>query len=233
MSEGVGCVFQELCPDDTVLVKADPGRTIYFPAQRADYIYHLHTGIARGVYTTENGKEITFAIRLPQYLIGMAGFARTRTGEKKFHMWEARAVTAITYCKVKSNAVWGRLDDPQVRIEIFGMLSGLMVADTAYTALLAHNNIDQRLLCLLRLLGRFIGKYDEQGQVIIQGISHDNLASLANTSRPTVTHILDQMQAEGIIKIEQKKIVFLCDYESLPVDIPGNLQRDYFSKPVR
>jgi CRP-like cAMP-binding protein len=233
MSEVVGCTFQKLCPDDTVLINASPGKIIYSPDQRVDYIYHLHTGLAKGIGTMEDGKEITVAIKLPQHLISIAGFARMSSGKTKFHIWEVRAVTAVTYCKVRSSAVWGRLDDLKARAEIFSLVTDLMVADTIYTTLLAYQDMAKRVLGLLRLLGRFIGRYDEQGQVIIQGISHDDIASLINSSRPTVTHMLDQMQSKGIIRLEQKKIVFLRDYESLQVDIPSNLQRDYFSKPLR
>jgi CRP/FNR family transcriptional regulator, cyclic AMP receptor protein len=232
MPEAVRCIFHELCPGDTVLIKASPGRTIFSPSQRADFIYHLHAGVVAGVYSTKNGKEMTASIYLPKQLIGIAGFARLSTEGAKFHIGEARAVTAATYCKVRSDVVFRLLDDPKARAEIFGLLCSRMVGDAVYTTLSLYQDIATRLICLLRLLGRFIGRYDERGQVIIQGISHDDIASLANTSRPTVTHILDKMQSKGIIRIEQKKIVFLCDYESMQVDMPDALQREFLSKPL-
>jgi CRP-like cAMP-binding protein len=209
MSDKSPCLFQRLCPDDVVLVNVPKGRTIFSIDQQAAFIYHLHGGVVKCVSNTDSGSEITTEIVLPSQLIGLAGFVGMYGDKYKLHVGEARAVTPVEFCKVRREVVWGLLDDRLARALIFDSICATVLQMCSVATAPLRGDVSNRILHILKMLGLGIGEYNSEGQIIIQGLSHDDIASLANTTRPTVTRVFQQMESKGFIQINRRQIVIL------------------------
>jgi CRP-like cAMP-binding protein len=208
MPESSVCPFQKLCPDDVVLVKLPKGRTIFSADQQASFLYHLHEGVVKCVANADNGVEITTEIIFPPQFIGLAGFVGMYGDRHKLHVGEARAVTPVVYCKIRKEAVWGLLDDRPERTLIFDLICATVLQMASVAIAPLKKDASNRILHILKMLGRSIGKCNSDGQIYIEGLSQEDIASLANTTRPTVTRVLQKMQREGFIWIHRRQIVF-------------------------
>jgi CRP-like cAMP-binding protein len=64
------------------------------------------------------------------------------------------------------------------------------------------------------MLARSIGKRCPDNTVLIENVSHNDIAMVANTTRPTVTRTLDKLEKIGLIKVNLRHIV-VQDYRRL------------------
>jgi CRP-like cAMP-binding protein len=225
MSDSTPCLFQQLCPNDTVLMKAPRDRAIFMTDQRAAYVYHLHEGVVKCLSLTDEGHEITSVIVVPPQFIGLAGFVGMYGNKYKSHICEARAVTPVTYCRVKREAVWGLLDDRAARSKILDYICATMLHMTVVATSPLKKDVTNRISYVLKLLAFNIGKYDKDGLLVVHGLSHDDIASLSNTTRPTVTRVLNQMETDGQIRINRRDISFLYPEDLLELGNFGPLHK--------
>ena len=179
----------------------------------------------------ENGKELTSGIILPQHLIGIAGFIGMSTPLIKLHSGEVRAVTAATYCKVKTDAARKLLDNSIARAEIFDMIGKMMRWRDIQLAT-AYSDVTTRLSLLLCSLGKILGKYEGDEQLVLEGFSHDDIAVMINTTRPNASRILEDMHLKGLVRVEHKKIVLALDLMSAHLDLPQDIRNIYFHNPL-
>ena len=209
------CIFQQLCPGDTVLISAGKGRTIYAPGQSVEYLYHLHEGVVAITVTTQQGDEQVIAVIVPPQFIGSAGLVGMNNNKKREFLGEARAVTQVTYCKVRKAAVWRLLDNPEVRAQVFNNIFSSTLDMSNLIASPSVDAIPRRVRYILKVLGRGIGQKCDNGLIVIRGLSHEEIATIANTSRSTVTRILKDMERAGIITVHNRHIVFNADFAPL------------------
>lgn len=202
------CIFQQMCPEDTVLVSASKGRTIFAPGQRADYMFHLHEGVVAIITANLHGYERTSLLVVPPQFIGIAGLAEMYGNKNMLYMGEARAMTPVTYCKIRKELVWDLLDDHNARAQVFNAICSSIVDMTNLTTSPLVEAIPKRICYILNMLARSIGQNCEDGLTVIKGLSHEDLATISNTSRSTVTRILKDMETIGIIKIHNRQIAF-------------------------
>jgi CRP/FNR family transcriptional regulator, cyclic AMP receptor protein len=207
------CIFQQLLPNDTELVKAPRGKLIFMPEQNASFIYHLHEGVIGAIRTTGEGHEIT-DLYVPPQLIGLIGLVDMYKDLTKTYLAEARAVTSVIYCKTRREAVWEMLDDRGARAEIFNMLVDHIIFTSRLTASPLRNDVANRVLYVLQILTRSIAKRGEDSVAAIKDITHDDIALIANTTRATVTRILSKLEKGGLITIGRRQIMVL-DRKSL------------------
>jgi CRP/FNR family transcriptional regulator, cyclic AMP receptor protein len=205
------CIFQQMCPEDAVLVNACKGRTIFAPGQRSDYLFHLHEGVVAIITTNKQGYERTSMLVVPPQFIGIAGLAAMYGSKYRFYMGEARAITPVTYCKIRKEVVWELLDNRSVRIDVFNAICSSMLDMANLTTSPLVEAIPKRIRYILTMLARSIGQSCDNGLTVIRGLSHEDIALIANTSRSTVTRVLKDMETVGIITIHNRQIAFRGD----------------------
>jgi CRP-like cAMP-binding protein len=200
------CIFQRLCPDKVVLMTAGRGKTIYMQEQDASFIYHLHEGLVAGVRVTEEGHEITDII-VPNQFIGLVGFLNMYEARTRTHLGEARAITPVTYCRVRREVVWDLMDDREARARIVHTICSGTLSRGILAASPLKNDVANRIIHILQMLAQSIGTRTDGDFTVIQNISHGDFALVANTTRSTVTRILDKLETIGIIKVNLRQIV--------------------------
>jgi CRP/FNR family cyclic AMP-dependent transcriptional regulator len=216
------CIFQQRCPSEAVLVSAGKGRTIFAPGQRADYLFHLHEGVVAIITTNPQGYERTSMLIVPPQFIGIAGMSDMYGSTHRFHMGEARAITPVTYCKTRKEVIRDLIDNPEVRSQVFNSICSSMLDMANLTTSPLVEAIPKRIRYILNMLARSIGQTCQSGLTVIKGLSHEDIATIANTSRSTVTRVLKEMEMAGIITIHNRQIAFYAEFAPLYSKIPLN-----------
>ncbi len=200
------CLFQRLCPADTELVNVLKGRAIFMRGQEVRYVYHLHNGITAGSNVSKLGHEMT-DMTIPPYFIGVLGFMDMYTKEYRTHLADCRALTPAVYCKVRREAVWELMDDRTARAEILQLICESMTTKIAIGPVPAKTDVANRILHILQMLTRAIGAAPTGEQIVISEICHEEIAMLANTTRPTVTRLFDYLQKSGFIEVKRRQLI--------------------------
>ena len=200
------CLFQRLCPEVTISIKAPKGRTIFSRDQNVTTIHHLHEGVVGVINTTKDGHEILSALILPNQFIGVAGFVRMYDSRTTIHRAEARAMTPVTYCSIKREAVWELMEDRSARTIIVDAMCRMIYNMSSMTANPLKHDVETRIHRIMSILARGIGESKRDGWVSLSGITHADIATMANTTRPTANRILNEMQKDRIIEIHRRNI---------------------------
>jgi CRP-like cAMP-binding protein len=200
------CLFQRLCPNDTVLIKAPKGRTIFLRDQNVEFIHHLHEGVVGVINSTKEGHEILSAVIMPSQFIGVAGFVKMYNKQTTIHLGEARTLTPVVYCKIKKEAVWELMEDRSARSLMVNSICRMIYNMSSMTSNPLKHDVETRILHVFEVLTRGIGKSMPDGWVSISGITHADIAIMANTTRPTVNRILNNMQENGLIAIHRRNL---------------------------
>ena len=206
------CVFERLSPDDTMLVQAPKGKIIYAYDQLASYVYHLHSGLVAGVRITRAGHQVV-DLFVPNQFIGLIGFMDMYSDNVRTHLGEGRAITPVTYCRVRREIMWKIMDDQQSRAEIVNMLCNQALSRGLLMSSPLKSDVSTRIIRVMRLLEQSVGKQAGEETVIIEDISHGDIALIANTTRSTVTRTLDKLEKAGILLVNPRKIT-ICDNNS-------------------
>lgn len=206
MFEDSPCLFQERCGADTTVVKVRPGATIYLPEQRASFVYHLHSGVVGLFDISSEGQERMPVLVVPPNFIGFAAFAWMDGDRRPEHITQARAITSAVYCKTRREAVWALMDDREARAEIFNLIYSFILTIGTLTAAPFKHSTTARLLTLLHNLAERVGEVDKNGQIVIHGVSHDEIAAMIGTTRPTITRTLSKLKERGLLSTSWRSI---------------------------
>lgn len=200
------CFFEKYYPEDTAIIKVPKGRTIFMPYQPADYIYHLHSGIACTLVADKKGGERLSLLILPNQFMGLAGFVGMDGNRHVLHTGEARAVTPIVYCKVRRELVWKLTDNWKVRAQIYNMINSMLVINSYCGLNLVQGNVHGRVYFLLNILALNLGVANKNGAKTVSGITHSDIALLTNSTRATVSRALKKLEGENHIIIHRNRI---------------------------
>jgi CRP-like cAMP-binding protein len=76
-------------------------------------------------------------------------------------------------------------------------------------ALCHYRQVSERILSLLRWLAIRFGERTSSGDLLKMGLTHQQLADLAGTTRVTITRLLNQLEREGRIKRLPKRQILI------------------------
>jgi CRP-like cAMP-binding protein len=96
------------------------------------------------------------------------------------------------------------VDKPTVAVRILEAVGQRLVAMTTRLEETAFLGAQERVAALLLRLATH-----KDGQLIVEGYSHQDLAYMLGTYRETVTNALDHLKADGLIEVGRKRVVLL------------------------
>ena len=203
-------LFQQLPPDQiSVLerqcrVKAFPKSTpIYLPSDQADGVLLLAQGRVKIGSLTEEGKQSILAFIEPGELFGELAIMGGQEREEFAEAVEKSMIVLIP------NDVMQQLllRNPRVSLGITRLI-GLRRRriERRLKNLLFRSN-RERLVHLLLELSEQYGNATPDGLELKIKLSHQDLASVIGSTRETVTVLLGEMQAEGLLKLGRRKII--------------------------
>ena len=182
-------------------------RSIVFKSNDpAGEAYYVETGGVRVYNLTPEGKEVTFEIFNPGESLGLVEVIAN----------SSRIRYAETICRKNTLLV---MNKSQLLDLIFGNkeFSYLVMWSLTHYVLryqrsvehLAILSVQERVIQLLIRMSKERGKEIGNCTVIDIPITHENIAKMVGSSRPTVTLILNELRDQGVINWEQKKIKIL------------------------
>jgi len=200
-------IFQDLTPvevekiDQAVtMTTCRPGRIFYTPEEPGEVLFLLKQGEVQLYRLSPEGKKLVVAT-----LGKGAIFGEMSIIGQGMHNLYAEATGECVLC-VMSRVDVERLlmDKPGVAIRFMeAMATRLQQAETQLEAI-AFRSIPSRLAQLL--LDR---SEQRDGEWVLLGYTHQNLAELLGTYRETVTQTLNEFKAQGTIAIGRKQITIL------------------------
>ncbi|NLJ85764.1 MAG: Crp/Fnr family transcriptional regulator [Firmicutes bacterium] len=178
-------------------------QTIFWQGDSAHRIYIVNTGLVKMVKLSETGKE---------FILGFAK-ADQVLGEDAVFGDEAYSFSAIamdeccvTVCS-KEDLEKLFLTNPSIAMKVIYSLSRKLHQSTEQINSLAFQTARERLVSTLRQMAKEHGVPTERGLAIQVPLTHQDIASIINVSRPTVTNLLLQLRHEGVLEIVNHRMV--------------------------
>jgi len=180
------------------------GDFIFFPEELSKSVYILKSGrIKIGSYSPE-GKEIIKVILQPGEIFGelaLAGettrtdFAQALEDETKFCVFSVEHIEGM----IKTN--------PHLSLEITKIIGWRLKRIENRLEGLVFKDARTRIIDFLRDMGERFGKPVGTETLIMNNLTHKEMASLTATSRQTVTTVLNELRESNKIYFDRKRIL--------------------------
>ena len=186
-------------------VRLTPNEVLFRQGDVHDGIFIIESGLIRTFYTAPSGREITLAYwEAGNFAGGPDVF------EGSVHSWSGVAVRETEVLQLRSSDLREFVKTmPDFAI---GLIEALEFKGRCFSALvqmLGTRSVGERIVRLLRALVEHFGQPCEEGILIDAHFSHEDFAHLVGASRQWVTTTLDQLQAQGILRIRRRQVVVL------------------------
>lgn len=181
----------------TTMTNVPKGR-VFWPSEMGEVLFILKQGRVQIYRLNPEGKKLVVTTLGPGSVFG----EMTLTGQ---HMYDAFVETLEdSLICIISRSDLERLitHNPQIALRLLDMIGRRLHEVEQRLEELAFKKIPARLATLLLRLSA------DQGDVI-RGYTHQDLAELIGTYRETVTQVLNEMKAAGLIDIKRKTIRIL------------------------
>jgi CRP/FNR family transcriptional regulator, cyclic AMP receptor protein len=186
-----------------------PGATICLEGDPATHVYVLLAGWVKILSATRDGHEIVLALRGDGDIVGETG--GETTGRRNATIQAIGKVRALTvpYEKFSSFLDASQGADRAYRRVVTRKFND---ADTLLRRRAVTTGAQRLAALLLDLAGRH-GREVDGATYLVMPLSQEELASLAGTSRATITRAYGNWRKRGLIRTGQRRITIL--------DVPG------------
>jgi CRP-like cAMP-binding protein len=178
---------------------------LYFPTEFSDCVYILKEGKVKIYRRTADGKEIILNIIRPGELFGELGITGQQEREEAAEVLEDAVVCVISLKEMRElmQAI------PSLNTEVLKRLGTRVKRVQNRLESLICKNAEQRIRSLIKEIaqehGRIVAGDPEQVEVKL-GLTHADIAKLTATCRQSVSTLLREMEKQGLIKYDRKRI---------------------------
>jgi CRP/FNR family cyclic AMP-dependent transcriptional regulator len=176
---------------------------IFLEEDTGHYMYIVIAGKVKVTKATDSGKESLLAIHQTGDFFGEMALLDGKTSPA--------TVSAMEDCKlvsISSADFHGLLmHNERVVRQIIQVLCTRLRQAWAQLQGLSYSTAEARIRGGLLQLSRRHGVVDSRGVIINLKITHQELAEMVGTARETVTRTLASLQKEGIIQLDQRRII--------------------------
>jgi CRP/FNR family cyclic AMP-dependent transcriptional regulator len=202
-------LFSQLTPDQLGEVEAScfsrefsRGDAVYLPSDMSDSVLLLARGRVRIYHVTSEGKQAILSFIEPGEMFGeLAMFEPSRRED------HAEAVEKSLVVLVPGNVLHSLMNrHPHISMSLT-RLYGLRLRriERRLKSLLFRSSRDRLVHLLLELAEKY-GQQHTNGLLLNIKISHQDMASAIGATRETVTITLGELQNEGLIRTDRRKI---------------------------
>jgi CRP-like cAMP-binding protein len=179
------------------------GSPVYLPAEKADSVFLLTSGLVKVCNLTPEGKESILAFVEPGELFGELAIFSGQTRDEYVEAISKSTVVMIP--TEEMDLLMSEQADVAMRItKMFGLRRQRI--ERRLKNLLFKSNRERLVHLLLDLALQFGWEADDGIRLRVR-LSHQDLASLIGSTRESVTVILNQLKSEGTINNGRRKIV--------------------------
>ena len=176
------------------------GKTLYMPLQKSGRLFLLFEGSVHLYRLSRGGKKLVFAALGPGSTFG----DRTLLGACERKMF-AQAFTSCVVGLIEPVEI-GRImtEHPQVAIRFLELLGLRLMQLESTMAEMSFQPLSARLARLLLRAADENGSKDE-----VLGYRHRDFADLLGTYRETITQVLGEFKAQGLVTIGPRRVTVL------------------------
>jgi CRP-like cAMP-binding protein len=197
-------IFQDLSSEDldaleriTTMVTVQKGKIFYRPEDTGEVIFILKQGVVQLYRISSEGKKLVIYTLRDGSMFGEMSLLGQR-----MHNTFAEAITDCTICVMsRSDMEHLVLTRPQVALRFLEITGNRLRETEEQLEALAFKSIPSRLAALLL---RLAGDGNE-----VAGLTHQDMAEMIGTYRETTTQTLNDMKADGIVKIGRRRITIV------------------------
>lgn len=185
-------------------IEAKKGEYIYFDSQHLNKLYFVKDGHIKIGYVDEEGNEIIKEIVSEGEIFGQFAleknnlngeFARAYKGNVSLCAFSIEDFEKILKKKPELAIKYSKQVGEKLRRAEFRLLNML------------NKDVRSRLLAFFYHLGIMNGYDGTTAPFSINNfLTHDDIAKLIGSTRQTVTTIINELEAEGLLKVNRKKI---------------------------
>ncbi len=180
-------------------------QVLFLEEETGKYMYIVLSGKVKVTKSTPGGKENLLAIHQAGDFFGEMALLDGKTAPA--------TVAAMEDCRIASIAAHDfqsiLMRNEKVVLQIVQVLCSRLRQAWGQLQKLTYGTAEARVGAGLLQLARRHGVQDSRGIIINLRITHQELAEMVGTARETVTRALAALRKEGIIEVEQRRIVIL------------------------
>jgi len=211
-------LFNILCPRKTKTMEEKfPASTykknafIYFPNDKAKYIYMIADGRVKIGHYTNDGKEVVKAILSKGEIFGELAL----TGEEKREDYAQSLDDNTSVCTMSIEDMQSlMLENKELSFKIYKLIGLRIRKLERKVESLVFKDARTRVIEFLKDAAAWKGKKVGFETMIPTRLTHKDIANLTGTSRQTVTTILNELKEQNLINFDRRKIL-IRDLEQL------------------
>lgn len=169
------------------------------------YMYIIWSGKVKVVRTTEEGKEIFFAMHQAGDFFGEMTLIDGKTTPASVIAIEPSEVSTISKQDFREIVT----SHSEVGWSLLEILCSRLRHCYETIQLLNFNNATQRIKMLFLILSDEYGEKSDEGITLNLKLTHQNMSEMTGMTRETVTRVLDKMQKNKDITILKSKFIRL------------------------
>lgn len=178
-------------------------KVIFFQSEVGDNFYIVKSGSVKVYRLTEEGREVILAIFKSGDFFGEMAIL---DGEHRSATVETREPTVLL--SMNSQALLDLVrQKPEIALNIISILSKRLRQANARVEDFSFHDARTRIINSILKIGKGSGNIIKEKEQLLLNITHNELASLAGTTRETVSRVLMEMQEEGLIKLDRKLLI--------------------------
>lgn len=183
---------------------------IFSPGEYAHSLYIIMRGRIKIYIISSGGDEIVLTIRYPGEIFGLGAIC----GETRRAVYATAIDESLVWIINRDDFLILLREFPEISLKIIRILNARIKHLNVVIEDFTSRDVAGRLARLLLKLSQQCGITDTRGILIQHKFTHQELASMIASSRPTVSLILKIFKMEKLVEVDNKQIVIL-DREEL------------------
>jgi CRP/FNR family transcriptional regulator, cyclic AMP receptor protein len=177
---------------------------IYFPDDKADYIYMIAQGRVKIGHYLDDGKEVVSAILTTGEIFGELALA----GEEKRKDFAQAMDDDTTICPLSIDDLKNLMyENRELSFKMLKLVGLRLMKLERKLELLVFKDARTRIVEFLKDAASWKGKKVGYETMIPTRLTHKDIAALTGTSRQTVTTILNELKEKNLIYFDRRKIL--------------------------
>ena len=174
----------------------ESGRLLYAPGERADTLFLLGRGHVQLYRLSPNGRKLVVATLRTGAFFG----AIPPVAQETYQTFAETIDDSVLYVLGRADAERLLREKPEVALRVVAVLGERLRRLERRLEAMAFQNIPARLANLLLRLA------DEQGDGVVLGYTHQDLADMLGTYRETVSETLHKFRADGLVQTGRREV---------------------------
>ena len=171
------------------------GALIFKPSPNPEYVYLLEQGLVRMYRESPQAEQVTFGYVQPGEVFGECAVFRDRPRESFAEAHENSTVLRLP----RQRFVRAIRSTPSLMFAIAKQIEGRFKNVESRVEDLVFRDARSRLASVILQLGDEFGRSDGDRTIIKMRLTHEEIATLIGTSRPTVSIALGELEDLGVV----------------------------------